>query len=354
MIQSTTEQPRRDGPGFTGKIFIIVVVAAVILAIWKIAPVFMLGFGGIVVAVALDNIATPLARRSRLPHTAALGLAVIGLTLVLIVFLALFGARASEQFTSLVERLPQAWTDAEEWLESWDVGRWLLAVSGDAIRGGGAALFNALPIAGGVLGGIANALLMLVIGIYLAADPAAYQSGALRLLPPARRDRAAEIMGETASALRKWLTAMSLDMLFLGLVTGIGLWLVGVPLYFALGVLSGLSVFVPYLGPLVATAPGLLLALSVSPSLALNALIVYVVAQQLEGNISLPLLQRWTVQMPPAVMLLAMVGFGLLFGLWGVLLATPLAVVAMTIIRMAYVEDILENRHDDGPGPGAA
>jgi predicted PurR-regulated permease PerM len=66
------------------------------------------------------------------------------------------------------------------------------------------------------------------------------------------------------------------------------------------------------------------------------------VAQQLEGNISLPLLQRWSVRMPPAISLLAIVGFGLLFGLWGVLLATPLAVVTLRIVRMAYIEDFLE------------
>jgi predicted PurR-regulated permease PerM len=303
----------------------------------------MLGFGGIVVAVALNNVATPLARRTGLPHTASLGLTVLGLTLLGLVFLTLFGTAASEQFATLIEELPQAWIDAEAWLGSWALGRWLLSASGDAMQGGASALLNALPIAGGLLGGIANAALMLVIGIYLAADPIAYRKGALRLLPPERRARADEIFCKTASALRNWLTAMSLDMLFLGTITGIGLWAVGVPLYFALGVLSGLSVFVPYLGPIVATIPGLLLALSVSPRLALYALIVYVVAQQLEGNISLPLLQRWTVQMPPAIMLLAMVGFGLLFGLWGVLLATPLAVSAMTIIRMAYVEDVLEN-----------
>jgi predicted PurR-regulated permease PerM len=343
MTLSSSEPARSGGPGFVAKVWIIVAVAAVILATWKIAPVFMLGFGGIVVAVALNNIAAPLARRTRLPHTASLALTVLGLTVVGIIFLTLFGAAAAAQFAMLIERLPQAWVDAETWLESWALGRWLLAVSGDALQGGGTALLNALPIAGGLLGGIANALLMLVIGIYLAADPIAYRKGALRLLPPARRTRADEILGKTANALRNWLTAMSLDMLFLGVITGFGLWLIDAPLYFALGVLSGLSVFVPYLGPIVATVPGLLLALSVSPELALYALIVYVVAQQLEGNISLPLLQRWTVQMPPAVMLLAIVGFGLLFGLWGVLLATPLAVAAMTIIRMAYVEDVLEN-----------
>jgi len=314
----------------------------VILATWKVAPVFMLGFGGIVVAVALDNIALPLARRTRLPHTASLGLTVLGLTAFALIFLTLFGSAASEQFTTLIAELPDAWTDAEAWLGEWALGGWLMSQTGDVMQSGAPALLNALPIAGGLIGGIANAALMLVIGVYLAADPDAYRKGALRLLPPERRERANEILGETATALRNWLMAMSLDMLFLGTITGIGLWAVGVPLYFALAVLSGVSVFVPYLGPIVATVPGLLLALSVSPQLALYALAVYVVAQQLEGNISLPLLQRWTVQMPPAVMLLAMVGFGLLFGLWGVLLATPLAVSAMTIIRMAYVEDVLE------------
>jgi predicted PurR-regulated permease PerM len=348
MTSSSSKPEFPGGPGFVAKVWIVVAVAAVILAIWKVAPVFMLRFGGIVVAVALDNIAAPLAQRTRLPHTAALGLTVLGLTAFGIFFLMFFGSAASEQFAALIAELPQAWVDAQAWLDDWELGRWLMSLSGDAMQSGASALLNALPIAGGLIGGIANAALMLVIGIYLAADPNAYRRGALCLLPPERRARADEILGETATALRNWLTAMSLDMLFLGTITGIGLWAVGVPLYFALAVLSGVSVFVPYLGPIVATVPGLLLALSVSPELALSALVVYVVAQQLEGNVSLPLLQRWTVQMPPAVMLLAMVGFGLLFGLWGILLATPLAVSAMTVIRMAYVEDVLEKPASEG------
>ena len=342
MTSSSSKPHRTGGPGFVAKVWIIVAVGALILAAWNLSTVFVLGFGGIVVAVALDNIASPLARRTRLPHTASLGLTVLGLTALGLVFLILFGSAAAEQFATLIAELPDAWRGAEAWLSDWELGRWLISLSGDTIQSGASALLNALPIAGGFIGGVANAALMLVIGIYLAADPDAYRNGALRLLPPDHRARADEILGETALALRNWLTAMSLDMLFLGLITGIGLWAVGVPLYFALAVLSGASVFVPYVGPIVATIPGLLLALSVSPQLALYAFAVYVAAQQLEGNVSLPLLQRWTVQMPPAVMLLAMVGFGLLFGLWGVLLATPLAVSAMTVIRLAYVEDVLE------------
>jgi predicted PurR-regulated permease PerM len=200
---------------------------------------------------------------------------------------------------------------------------------------------SALPLAGGVLGWLANAAFILVIGIYMAADADTYIDGAIMLLPPSKRLRARAIIHAAGDDLRKWLVAMTLDMLFLGAITGVGLWLIGAPFPFSLGTITGVAVFVPYIGPLLSIIPGVLLALSVSPQLALYAIIVYTVALQLEGNISLPLLQRWTVQIPPAVTLLAIVGFGLIFGIWGVLLATPLAVVTMTIVRMAYVEDFL-------------
>jgi predicted PurR-regulated permease PerM len=323
-----------------GKVLIVALVIAVVLATWRVSSVFLLGFGGIVFAVALDNLAAPLSRR--MPYTAALFVTVFGITVAFVLFFVLFGASAAGQFTALIEELPQAWVDAQAWFESWTFGQWVISMSGGAMQSGASALLNAIPIAGGFLGGLANAAFIVVIGIYLAVDSHSYRAGALRLLPPEKRKRAGEILDATGHALRSWLTAMTLDMLFLGFITGIGLWLVGVPLAMALGVLSGLSVFVPYIGPIVAIIPGLLLALSVSPELALYALGVYLVAQQLEGNIALPLLQRWTVEMPPALMLLAMVAFGLLFGVWGVLLATPLAVAVMTVVRMAYVEDVLE------------
>jgi predicted PurR-regulated permease PerM len=218
----------------------------------------------------------------------------------------------------------------------------VLSLGESAANGASSTILSALPLASGLLGWLANIALILVIGIYLAADSNTYLDGAVRLLPPTKRKRGRQIINAAGEDLRKWLLAMTLDMFFLGTVTGIGLYLIGVPVALALGILSGISVFVPYIGPIVAVIPGLLIALSVSPTLALWAALVYIVAQQLEGNISLPLLQRWSVSMPPAISLLAIVAFGLLFGLWGVLLATPLAVVTLRIVRMAYVEDFLE------------
>jgi len=101
---------------------------------------------------------------------------------------------------------------------------------------------------------------------------------------------------------------------------------------------------VPYIGPAIATIPGLLLALSVRPMLALYAAIVYLIVLTIEGNISQPLLQRWTVSLPPVVNLLAILVFAPLFGIWGAVLATPLAVALWVLTQKVYIEDVLEDR----------
>jgi predicted PurR-regulated permease PerM len=334
--------PTRREPSFLGKVLLVMLLVALAAAAWQLALVFILAFGAIIVAVVLDNLAAPVAERLRISQHFALALTTLALVLVFVGFLGAFGARAANQFALLGAQLPDAWNATRSWLNSWELGRWLLTIGEDAATGAASTILSALPLASGLLGWIANIALILVIGIYLASDSETYVHGAMRLLPPSKRKRTRQIINAAGADLRKWLLAMTLDMLFLGTLTGLGLYVIGVPVAFALGILSGLSVFVPYIGPIVAIVPGLLIALSVSPALALSAAVVYIVAQQLEGNIALPLLQRWTVRMPPAVSLLAIVAFGLLFGVWGVLLATPLAVVTIRIVRMAYVEDFLE------------
>jgi predicted PurR-regulated permease PerM len=337
-------QQRQTEPSFLGKVLLVLLVIALAFAVWQLALVFILAFGAIIVAVTLDSLSAPVAERLKMPQHWALALTTTVLFIVSVGFLGAFGTRAADQFTLLAAQLPGAWAETRDWLDSWELGRWVLGLGESAASGASGTILSALPLASGLLGWLANIALILVIGIYLAADPGAYLDGAIRLLPPSRRKRGRQIVNAAGDDLRKWLLAMTLDMLFLGFVTGLGLYLIGVPVAFALGILSGISVFVPYIGPIIAVVPGLLIALSVSPTLALWAAGVYVVAQQLEGNISLPLLQRWSVRMPPAISLLAIVAFGLLFGLWGVLLATPLAVVTLRIVRMAYVEDFLEDK----------
>lgn len=132
-------------------------------------------------------------------------------------------------------------------------------------------------------------------------------------------------------------------MLAVGTMTTVGLWLLGMPLATLLGLIAGILAFVPFFGPIISGILAVLLAFTEGPQDALYVAILFLVIQQVEGNILMPLLQRWAVKLPPILGLLSVVVFGILFGVAGVLLATPLMVVSMVLVRKLYVEDVLES-----------
>ena len=327
---------------FVRRVLIAVLIVGLMLALWQVSLVLILLFGGIVVAVALRNIAGPLGHRFRIPDRWALVITVLDIAAIAVGFFYFFGALAGHQFSTLIDKLPGTIDSLRSWLNGSLIGRQLMG----ALNANSAAarLIDALPLAGGIMGGLGEALLMIIVGIYLAADPPVYINGVVRMFPPRRRMRVRQIIDAVGEAMRKWLYGMTLDMLLLGVMTFVGMWAIGVPLPFALAVMSGVAVFVPYIGPVIATIPGMLLALSVSPQMALYAAIVYAVVLTIEGNISQPLFQRWTVALPPIFNLLAILAFAPLFGIWGAILATPLAVVLWVLIQKVYVEDVLDDR----------
>ena len=109
------------------------------------------------------------------------------------------------------------------------------------------------------------------------------------------------------------------------------------PLALALGVIAGLFEFVPFFGPIAAGLLAVLVAFAQGPSEALYVALLFVGLQQLEGSVLVPLVQRWTVSLPPVLGLLAVVLFGTLFGPLGVLVGTPLMVVGMVLVQTLYL-----------------
>ena len=152
-------------------------------------------------------------------------------------------------------------------------------------------------------------------------------------------------MLESERALRLWLKGQAIAMVVVGLLTGIGLWALGMPSAFALGLLAGVLEFIPFAGPIIAAVPAILLALAVSPELALWVMLLYFAVQQFEGNLLTPLVQQYAVDLPGVVLLFSLIGFGTLFGTLGVILAAPLAVVTMVLVKRLYVIETL--RHAD-------
>ena len=146
---------------------------------------------------------------------------------------------------------------------------------------------------------------------------------------------------ETAETLWCWVLGRLFSMATLGVLTGIGLWLIGVPAALALGVLSGLLIFVPYIGAVAAALPNVVLAFSISGRTALYAIGLFIGIHILEGYLLVPLVQRRATHLPPAVGLGGQLIMGVLAGLVGLLFATPLLLAVLVLVRTLYVEDVL-------------
>ncbi len=107
-------------------------------------------------------------------------------------------------------------------------------------------------------------VVILVTAIYLAASSELYVRGVLHLVPFPRRPRVREVLERAGNVLQRWALGQLVDMMAVGFLAGAGLWILGVPLPFALGVLSGLLTFIPYFGAILAAVPAILLAFTVS------------------------------------------------------------------------------------------
>jgi predicted PurR-regulated permease PerM len=130
-------------------------------------------------------------------------------------------------------------------------------------------------------------------------------------------------------------------MLMVGVMTALGLWLIGLNSALALGFIAGLADFVPIVGPITAAIPGLLVASGQGFDMVLWTLAVYVIVQQIESNIIVPIVVGNAVKIPPALGLFAVIALGVLFGPLGVLFAYPLAVVADVAVRRLYIRETL-------------
>ena len=327
---------------FVRRALIVLGLAALFFLVWQLRILFLMLFGAVVIASIFRAVADTICRFTRLPGAVATGLAILLVLGTLGGLVALFGAHVGQQVATLRETLPAAWRALEQRIGDIGLSDQLDRLVASITTPGGSNLSGFGRTLLSIGSGIADLLVVIFAGIYLATQPNFYRIGAIKLVPPARRKVAAEAMLESERALRLWLKGQAIAMLVVGFTTGIGLWALGMPSALVLGLIAGLLEFIPFAGPIIAAVPALLLALAVSPELALWVALLYLAVQQLEGNLLTPLVQQYAVDLPGAVLLFSLIGFGMLFGTLGVILAAPLAVVTMVLVKRLYVIETLD------------
>jgi len=329
---------------FTYHVLVVVVVLALALFVWRIARALLLAFIGILLASPLRGLVNLIIRYVPIPAPLALVFVLLMLLALVALFIWIAGPQLNDQLSQFIETLPNSIGQVEKWLKQYEWGQYVLSQLAPSKLGEsqGFRLFSRVSgFASVTFGILADMIIVIFTAIYFAANPGMYKRGIVALVPRNKSQRMTEVLEATGYTLQHWLLGQGITMVTVGILTAVGLWIVGIPLAPLLGVIAALLEFIPFIGPIVAAIPGVLIALTLGWNKALYAVIVYIIVQQSEGHIIIPLIQKKVVELPPALIVLAVIAMGLVFGFLGALVATPLTAVLMVWIKMLYVQDVL-------------
>lgn len=357
------ESPAQPQQSFAKRVLInISIVLFILVALFVVVYVFdvvLLLFGAILIAIFLHGLANISRRYLRLSE----GVSVL---LVAAILLLIFGLAAwllapsvAEQVRNLRDELPKSLQNVVAYLSQFSWGKLIieqLPESSEIIEkvNSSETLSRVGTFFSSTLGALTNIALMILLSIYLASEPKTYIKGFTKLFPQPRRKRVREILYEIGETLSWWLLGKGASMLFIGVVTWIGLYFIGVPLALTLGLIAGLLSFIPNFGPILSAVPAVLLAFIDSPTSALYAVGLFVGVQLIESNVVTPLIERRTVELPPALTIVSQLGLTILFGPVGLILATPILAVVMVLVQTIYIQDVLGDKTENLPEDNAA
>lgn len=313
-----------------------IAILAGCLLIWKTLGILLLAFAGILVAIALSSIAKFIAGTSKIPYRLVLTLVIFAILLGLALFFMLAAPLISVQLGQLFEQIPAAYENLKNYLNNnfhdfLPEGGFLASViKNEKFFSQATELFTL------TLGGLFAFFIFLLLGLYISYSPPLYYEGLLLLFPKKNRTKAAKVLDHIGKTLKWWLLAKSFSMTVIGVLTYIGLWILGMPLAFILALLIGLFTFIPYLGPIIASIPAILVGLAVSPWMGLYVLVLYIIIHIIEGYFITPYIEQRTVYLPPALTLFAQVILSILVGFIGLALASP-----VTAVILAFVEEVV-------------
>lgn len=336
---------------FVRKVLIVLGLVLLALLLWQLANVLLLAFGAVLVAIILHASAELFERYLRVPSRWSLAAASLVILGALIGLIVLFGTQIRAQISNVIQQLPFAIDAFSKNLGLGAVTDELSAMVNDAAPSGLAA--RLAGIGGTILGGLADFLLVVVAGLYIAASPRTYSEGLVKLFPIRHHQRVMSSLTASGEALKLWLMAQLIAMTSVGLMSALAFWLIGLPSSYALGLIAGLADFIPFLGPILGALPAVMIAFTISGEAALWTIFAVLVIQQLEGNVVFPLVARSVVSIPPALALFAIVAGSVLFGSLGLIFGFPLAVVSYVLVKKLYVRETL-GEHTTVPGEAEA
>jgi predicted PurR-regulated permease PerM len=324
----------------------IIMVGLTVLVGFSIDTWFTIYFG-ILLAIFIYTLSEWTCRYTHLPRKWAVPVVLLALIGLVILAAWLLAKPIGDEAVDLQQQVPKALHQLREQIHSGGLDRFVphhLPSSSQIESATGKVASSAMTVFSVTARSVVTLLVVLFLGIYLAFSPETYAAGLVSLFPLSRRKRAREILSETGTKLRHWIFGQIVSMAAVGGMIAIGLYIAGIPLPLVIGFLAALLDIIPIFGPVIAGALAVLLGFTVNPWHGVYALIVFLIANQAEQHLLIPLVQRYSVSLPPALTISALLLMGSLFGFWGMLLAAPLTATVLVLVKAIYVRDILGDR----------
>ena len=340
-MSEAVQSPQQSALSFKKKVWIVAGIASLtvlILLLFKtLFSLILLILAGILLAVFFHGCADIIQRNLHFSSRLSLILSVLVNIILLTAFFWFVGARLSQQVSDLSDTLPKTIHDAKTSLQQSKLGNKILDylnTSGNSKKTV-SAVKHFFSSSFGIL---SDLYIIVLMGAFFTASPFLYKKGFVHLLPPAAKEKGDKLLSEINNLLKNWIKGQIFGFLFIAVFTGIGLWVLGMPLVLTLALIAGLLNLIPNFGPIIALLPAALLALTMGTSTVIIVICMYTGIQIIQSAVTQPLIQQKMISIPPALIIIGQVGMGTLGGFWGVLLAMPVVAILMKIINELYVK----------------
>ncbi|MBI5071384.1 AI-2E family transporter [Candidatus Falkowbacteria bacterium] len=304
------------------KIILTLLILYFAYLMWDILVLIIMA---IILAVLIDPLADRFEKR-KVPRTLAVLLVYIILISLIGLIVVLIVPPITTQFQQLTDNIPNYWDrlkalGAEDLLAKYDLSALqnsFKAIETSLTEG----IFTGL---GGIFGGVVSFFLVLVLTFYMVVEEKELKNVVRSLVPAHYQPYLSQLAGRMKEKMAAWLKGQLILCLIIGLAVFTGLSILGVKYALVLGLIAGFLEIIPYVGPWVAAALAIFIALGQSPMLALFTLILFVVVQWLENNLLVPKILQKAVGLNPIISILAIITGAKLAGFLGVLFAIPVA-----------------------------
>ncbi len=326
---------------FTKRIWLaggIIAFIIIFLLLFKtLFSLILLVLASVLLAVYFHGFAH-LLTKIKIPEKISVFVAVLFNVLLIAVFFWFVGARLSSQVTQLSDTLPATIDNAQQKISSLPLGDKLiqyLQSSGTSQK----TMAIAKQFFSSGFGIVSDLYIIILMSLFFTASPSVYTKGVVALMPSQQaKDKCGELLQELNTVLKKWLKGQIIGIVFIAALSAGGLLILGLPLVFSLSLIAGLLNFIPNFGPIIALIPAVLIAFTQSGSKALIVIGIYTGIQIIQSAVQQPLVQKKMVNIPPALTIIGQVAMGALGGFWGILLATPIVAIVMTIVDKLYLK----------------